>query len=111
MADIYIQEAPEAEAIADALIPAHHSHLTTARILYLFTTQKRRRHTKTVLATAAKMSALQRYLSSGTEAAVQAGYDFIVLIGHDEWGFRSPDQQRALVDHELCHCAQRVKVD
>lgn len=35
-------------------------------------------------------------------------YEFIVLLNADRWELLSIDQRRALIDHELCHCAISV---
>jgi hypothetical protein len=109
---IYIREAADAQKLAQPLIAAHHGHLRDARITFLFTTQKRRKCDRVRLGSAAKLSALQRYWSSLAETdtpSVQAGYDFLILIDHEEWGFMKPEQREALVDHELCHCWRYVK--
>jgi hypothetical protein len=101
--DVFIRVADEAEHIANDLIAEHHHHLVNARILYLFTTAKRKKCDRVTVATAGKLAAVQRFLSSGLQS-VQEGYDFIILIGHGEWGFLDDEQKVALVDHELCHC-------
>lgn len=92
------------EAVANPIIDQFHKHLAGARILFLFTTQERKHLTKTVLATAQKLSAIQRYLSSGDEASSDEGYDFLILVGTTEWQLLTPVQRIALIDHELCHC-------
>lgn len=107
MPDIKIRVADEAAAIAAELIPAHHEHLERARILYLFTTQKRKQYDRVKLATAGKLAALHRFLASGKES-VEKGHDFIVLLGWNEWHGLTEPQRRALVDHELCHCVEKV---
>lgn len=103
MAATVITRAHEVERIAQPIIEEHHRHLRGARILYLFTTQARKHHTKTVLATAQKLSALQRYLSSEDETSDE-GHDFLILVGAEEWAELGAPQRRALVDHELMHC-------
>jgi hypothetical protein len=109
---VYIREALDAQKLAQPLITAHHTHLRDARILFLFTTQKRRKCDRVRLGSAAKLSALQRYLSSAASSdvpSVQAGFDFLILIDNEEWGFMSPEHREALVDHELAHCWRYVK--
>lgn len=104
MPQTVITQAHEVERLAQPIIDKHHQHLAGARILYLFTTQERRHHTKTVLATAQKLSAIQRFLSSGEDASSDEGYDFLILVGTVEWSLLTPKQRVALIDHELCHC-------
>ena len=106
-----ITRAHEVERLAQPIIDEHHTHLNGARILYLFTTQERKHHTKTVLATAQKTNALQRFLSSEGEETSEAGHDFIILVGQAEWEELTLAQRVALVDHELCHCWMNEKGD
>lgn len=111
MAQVEICESSEAASIAERYIRDYHPHLIDARILYLLTSQKRSRAGKTVLGSAAKLAALPRYLSSGTSAAVEEGYDFLILIGADEWEHLTGAQREALIDHELCHCQDVASPD
>lgn len=101
--DIKITVAIEAKDIAADLIDEVHPHLRTARILYLFTTQKTKKCEAVVLGKAKKLSALQKFLSSGNQS-VGDGYDFILQFDIFEWKELTEAQRRALVDHELCHC-------
>lgn len=101
---VEITRAHEAERIGARLIEQFHEHLGGARILYLFTNQERTRNLRTVLGTAQKLPALQKFLSSGAEEDVVEGYDFLILLSSDEWRRLGQDQRVALVDHELCHC-------
>ena len=101
---ITIKPAHEAERMAQPIIEQHHSHLVGARILFLLTTQERTRGLRTVLASAQKLPALQKYLSSGGEHAVEEWHDFLILISETEWNALTREQRIALVDHELCHC-------
>lgn len=103
MPAIEITPAPDAEQIANELITEIHAHLSPARILYLFTSKTRKRCDRVVLGSAQKLSAMQKFLSSGN-SAVEDGYDFIILIGKQEWESLEDKQRRALIDHELCHC-------
>ena len=113
--DIVITEALDAARIGGELIAEYHLHLLDARILYLFTTQQRKKCDRVRLASAHKFSALHRYLSSvhireTPEASVDYGADFLILIDREEWKRLSPRQQRALIDHELTHCARVEKI-
>ena len=104
MTEIKITHADEAKQIANELIAEVHQHLRTARILYLFTTQKKKHLDKVVLGKASKLAPLLKYLSSGMES-VADGFDFILMFDVAEWQDLDAAQRKALVDHELCHCA------
>jgi hypothetical protein len=113
--DIVISEALEPARIAAELIPQYHAHLIDARILYLFTTQQRKKCDRARLASAQKFSDLQRYLSSlhfadGREASIFTGADFLMLVGRVEWEDLTTAQRRALVDHELSHMGRVEKI-
>lgn len=108
MSTITITRAAEAKQIANELIAEVHQHLRTARILYLFTTQHSKNHDKVVLGKTQKLSAMLRFLSSALEfenESVEDGFDFIITFDVAEWKDLTDAQRRALVDHELCHCA------
>lgn len=116
MKDAKIWEATEARQIAEELIPKHHTRLLDhpvlgdARLLYLFTDRKRKKGNRVTLGTAAKLPALQRYLSRrGGDPTSEA--HFILLFSYLEWDLLEPEQQVALVDHELCHCTVRMGKD
>ena len=113
--DIIISEALEAKRIGQDLIPQYHGDLLNARILYLFTTAKRKKCDRIRLASAKKFSPLERYLSSRhfddvDEPDVNAGADFLMLIDVKEWQTLQQRQRIALVDHELCHCGRFEKI-
>ena len=113
--EIVITECHEAKRVADELIPRHHPHLLDARILYLKTTAERKKCDRVRLASAAKLGALQKYLSSlhmdaRQEASIYRGADFLMLIGEVEWGQLSTTQRVALVDHELLHMKRVEKI-
>src|SRR4030095_10555644 len=98
-----MQESVSMGRAAQAVIQQHHAHLLNARILYLFTTAKRRRCDRAVVATAGRMNALQKFLSSGMQSVAE-GYDFIIVIGQAEWDALRPEQREAMLDHQLAHC-------
>lgn len=100
--------AGDAREIARQLIGVHHPHLVEAEILYVFTDQKRKRCDRVRLGSAAKLSALQRFLASGLDG-VEQGPDFVILIDETQWLVLPAPARIALVDHELCHCALFVK--
>src|SRR6266542_465308 len=109
-AEIVMSLADDAQRVGKTLIAEHHPHLLDAEILYVFTNQQRKRCDRIRLGSAAKLNALQRFLSSGMET-VSGGHDFLVLIDEGMWRALTAAQRQALVDHELCHCALFVKDD
>lgn len=103
-----IQLADEARDLGSILIAKYHPHLADAKILYLFTDQKRKKCDRVKVGSAAKMNAMQRFLASSMES-VESGPDFILLFDKNWWEVVEEPQQRALVDHELMHCSVSVK--
>lgn len=103
MPDVKITIAIEPKDIATDLIAEVHQHLRPARILYLFTTQKTLKCDAVVLGKAKKLSAKERFLSSGNES-IEDGYHFVITFDVNEWKDLTEAQRKALVDHELCHC-------
>jgi len=100
--------AHEVRALARGIIGEHHAHLIEAEILFIFTDQRRKRCDRVRLGSAAKLTALQRFLSSGMDS-VESGADFVILIDENEWIRLTAAARQALIDHELCHCAVFVK--
>lgn len=98
--------AVQAEAIAGPIIAEHHIHLARARILFLFTSATRTTKGQLVLATASKLTARERFFTSGALAGDPEAdpYDFLILIGQREWSLLTHAERIALVDHELSHC-------
>jgi hypothetical protein len=85
------------------LVIAHHEHLKDARIALAWCTSwKPDVDGRVTLGKCKKASDLDREL---------AAYDFIILLKKSFWQDVSvtPDQRRALLDHELCHAG--VKCD
>ena len=83
-------------AMADALIDSHHPHLRDARIAFAWNLAwSEDTDGKVILGQAKRTSDLDRELH---------GFDFIILL-NGEWipNFQ-PEQVRAVIDHELCHC-------
>lgn len=103
-----IQRSDEVESVAQILLAKYHAHLAEANVLYLFTDATRKKCDRVRLGSAAKMGSLQRFLSSGNES-VLSGPDFLMLIDSNIWPMLTEPQQRALVDHELCHMSVQVK--
>ncbi len=104
MPALRLTHADEPRKIANDMIAEIHQHLKLARIAYVFTTQKRVKCDRIVLGKAQKLSAKLRWLSSGLED-MEKGYDFIIEFDANEWKNLTEPQRKALVDHELCHCA------
>ncbi len=100
--------AHDAQSIARDLIREHHVHLAEAKIVYVFTDQKRKRCDRVRIGSSAKLTAVQRFLASGMDA-VELGPDFIIVLDSNAWPDLTKAQRTALVDHELCHCAAFVK--
>lgn len=100
--------ANEVRVIAQELIREHHTHLHTAEMLYVFTKQRRKRCGRIRVGSAARMNAVQRFLASGLDS-VERGPDFMILVDSNEWSNLKAGQRKALVDHELSHCALFVK--
>lgn len=110
MADPILSLALEAKGIAQELIPEVHQHLRPARILYLFTTKERKDRDAVVLGSAQKTTDMLRFLTTlNSDEDFDHGYDFILLFYKKEWDRLDERQRRALVDHELCHCATGEK--
>lgn len=113
--EIIIDYAEEAKRIAEELIPQYHDELVDARVLYLFTTQKRKKCDRVRLGSAKKFGAMERFLSSKHFTDVRSpstsnGADFMILLDHEEWEELKTPQRVALVDHELCHCGRFEKI-
>lgn len=92
---VWYAKAEAPELIGQQLIAKYHTHLATAKMCYIFRSKAKKSGSKVVLGTASKLS---------DKLKVLADFDFIIEIGHDEWNSLNPQQQQALVDHELCHC-------
>lgn len=95
--------------LAEPLIREHHPHLSDAKMLFVFTDQRRKRCDRVRLGSAGKLTALQRFLSSGMDS-VEDGADFVILIDSNLWAVLDNRAREALVDHELCHCTVFVKI-
>jgi hypothetical protein len=109
-AQTQITEAPELRTAAQPIIHEHHPYLLDARILYLFTSAKTTRAGRLRTGVAKRLSPEQRFLSSGLES-VEDGYDFMVVVNKTRYRALTSQQQSALLDHELCHCAQKVTLN
>jgi hypothetical protein len=95
-------DAPEVEAVAQALIRAIPQHEPLARHLIRYVWREAdtpaHRGGREVWGTARVLTGLARHLADDAEA--------VVTIEHDVWRALTGEQQRALVDHELCHLTE-----
>lgn len=104
MAGTSYEHLTEVEEIARELIQGFHKDLVEANIAYLMRdsktwTVKR----KTCWGSAKKLSSETKFL---TDDGDTEGYDFIITINASVWKGITQDMKKALVDHELCHCAR-----
>lgn len=103
MSDETIEISREAGLIAQELIAEVHTHLQEANILYLFTDKRRTKDNRVILGTAKRAGKMERFLSG---ESVDGEVDFILLFDKNEWELMPEAKKRAVVDHELCHCAR-----
>lgn len=91
-------------AVLDSLVAQHHEHLHEARIALAWCTSwKPDVDGRVTLGKCVKASDLHREL---------APYDFAILLSRPffEDALVTPEQRRALIDHELCHAAVKYDV-
>lgn len=105
--------APQVERIAEKLIAAHHKHLATVPIRYVWRDKATRSKGNVVLGKARKVSGLGAHLVHLVRADEPPDeVDFFVIeIAADMWATLSDAQQVALVDHELCHLGVDIPED
>lgn len=105
MAEIFIREAPEVQAIAAEVMAEAHPDLTSARVLYVITNGKAKCRPKL-------LNAFERYLSSGDRQDVLDGYDLVVVLNDESWDLlRATERERAYLDHVLSHVNRVVDDD
>lgn len=88
---------PEIVKLVTEIANEHHTCLDGARIAVIMRERAAKHRGRVVLATASKPSAKVKPLLNGN-------YQFVICIAGDEWQDLTPEQRRAVVDHELCHC-------
>ena len=82
--------------MAERIIEQYHPSLYKANIGFLFRDEAQISKGKYVYATAKKAPAwVQPY----------AELDFLIVIAEDIWSTLTTERRKALIDHELCHCA------
>jgi predicted metallopeptidase len=100
------------EEIAKDLIKVHHIHLASAKIAYLMKLTPRDKDGRIAIQAPQRIG---KRKAIGTARNVPAiyytltGFDFIIEIDEYRWDILTIEQQIALVDHELCHCARDPK--
>lgn len=98
--------APEVEKIAREIIREHHKHLVNVQVRYVFRSIASKKNGRVVLGTARKVTGMSAYLANVGNALhdTTPNTPFCVIeIAKDQWANLNPSQQKALVDHELCH--------
>lgn len=100
------QPAPEVEDVARDLIDAHHSHLATVRIDYVFASEPLKEKGKIVWGRTKKIGGLNAWLASDDKRrdAVLPKEFFVIEICKPVWRQLDEKSRKALVDHELTHC-------
>lgn len=102
--------APQVERIAEKLIAAHHRHLATVPIRYVWRDKAARSKGNVVLGKARKVTGLGAHLVHlvrDDEPPDEVEF-FVIEIAHDTWQDLTEAQQTALVDHELCHLGVEI---
>lgn len=82
------------QEMAKELIANYHSHLALAKIAYLYSNKEKKSKGKVTFAEARKVGKIARALCD---------YDFVIVIYHPTWVNLSDEDQRIVLDHELCH--------
>lgn len=93
--------APEVKAIALDLIDTveDHADLADVTMLYVWRDKASKSGGRVVLGRARRLSGLNAFLATGSNEPL-----FVIEVARDTWQALEEFQQRALVDHELCHC-------
>ncbi len=102
--------APVVERIAEKLIAAHHQHLATVPIRYVWRDKAARSKGNIVLGKARKISGLGAHLVHlvrDDEPPDEVEF-FVIEIAADVWPKLNETQRTALVDHELCHLGVEI---
>ncbi len=97
--------APQVERIAEKLIAAHHQHLATVPIRYVWRDKAAQSKGNIVFGKARKVSGLAAHLVHlvrDDEPPDEVEF-FVIEIAADMWPTLTDAQQTALIDHELCH--------
>ncbi len=103
------QEADEAAKLARPIISKHHTHLSTARVDFIFRRQTDAEGApkfweskgKRILGKAQVISGLNAFLARNDEQDEQF---FVILLDHLSWQGMKKEQREAMLDHYLCRC-------
>jgi predicted metallopeptidase len=98
-------EAPQVDELITLLVDSieDHLHLQRIPIAGCFRSKAKTKHGKIVVATAGIVSGRTAWLS---RAAYAGGADFYLIeVAQDEWDILDEAQRKAVIDHELLHCA------
>lgn len=97
--------APEVELIANKIIYDHHSHLSGARIVYVFLAEAPVVKGREAMGRARVITGINAWLSTDEiDRESEPTPYFLIEISRKHWEVLSEAQRRALVDHELSHC-------
>ena len=106
------RRAPEVEEVARELIREHHPHLAGERIEYLFIEKTPNSGGKELWGRARKITGLQALFAN--RGGLPMEYEdypdaargfFVIEVSEEIWENLTIAARRALVDHELTHCA------
>jgi len=100
---LIIADFDAAKAVAQKLIPKHHSLIASANIIYLCRSKAQTQGGIPVPGTVKKASPLERHIG-GNYFQGDDEPDFIMTIALDVWNELQPSQRIALVDHLLTRC-------
>jgi len=82
------------------VIESHHRELMQASINALFETDRRKKKNGIINASIETVSKKNQQIFE----MLGSHFDYILIISFDEYMKMTELQQRALIDHELCHC-------
>lgn len=95
----YLSADDDTLALAEEIIATHHPHLKHARIAIVF-------RDGNAPTSNGKMTLGQTSLvTSKMQVIAKERFDFLIWLAGDWWHDATDRQRRALLDHELCHCA------
>lgn len=95
--------------VAEGLVKIHHIHLATAKIAYLMKKVEYDSKGRVKSLTTGRMGkrrAMAKVKTAPADWNCLTGFDFVMTVEEYFWDILTLEQQIALVDHELCHCAR-----
>jgi len=99
---------PEAADLGALIIQEHHPHLEKLKIAYLFKHGAESKPGKVIRAGKRKTWAKASLIPEKYVELLEANYKFLIEFDVHVWSQLSKPQQRALVDHEFCHCGNDI---